>query len=160
MGMQNPAGIAAMAKTAAKAGHPLQYGALVYRINNDKTQVMLITSRRSQRWILPKGWPIKGLKPHQAAAQEAWEEAGIRGKVSKRPCGLYTYPKELPGGKIAPCTVILFPLEARKSLAVSPKSASVGANGSHQRRPPRASPIAIWRASSKNSMSGCCDSPA
>ncbi len=121
MGMQNPAGIAAMAKTAAKAGHPLQYGALVYRINNDKTQVMLITSRRSQRWILPKGWPIKGLKPHQAAAQEAWEEAGIRGKVSKRPCGLYTYPKELPGGKIAPCTVILFPLEARKIFGSFPE---------------------------------------
>lgn len=122
MGLQNPAGIAAMAKTVAKAGHPLQYGALVYRINNDKTQVMLITSRRSQRWILPKGWPIKGLKPHQAAAQEAWEEAGIRGKVSKRPCGLYTYPKATVLGKAAPCTVILFPMELSKISNKFPES--------------------------------------
>ncbi|WP_232236999.1 NUDIX hydrolase [Thiosulfatihalobacter marinus] len=122
MGLQNPAGIAAMAKTAEKAGRLLQYGALVYRINNDKTQVMLITSRRSQRWILPKGWPIKGLKPHQAAAQEAWEEAGIRGKVSKQPCGLYTYPKDKDLRKAASCTVILFPMELRKISNKFPES--------------------------------------
>ncbi|MGX9349838.1 NUDIX hydrolase [Shimia sp. W99] len=114
MGMQQPANIAAMVKAATKNGHALQYGALVYRIINDKTQVLLITSRRSQRWITPKGWGISGLKPHQTAAQEAWEEAGVRGRVSKHCIGVYSYEKPDKDSRLQTRSVMLFPLEMRK----------------------------------------------
>ena len=114
MGMQYPANIAAMIKAANKSGNALQYGALVYRINNDKTQVLLITSRRSQRWITPKGWAIPGLKPHQTAAREAWEEAGVRGRASKHCLGVYSYEKSDKDGAPTTRSVLLFPLEMRK----------------------------------------------
>jgi 8-oxo-dGTP pyrophosphatase MutT (NUDIX family) len=53
----------------------------------------LLTSRETKRWIIPKGWPIRGRKPHEAAAQEALEEAGVTGHVCKNPIGHYTYFK-------------------------------------------------------------------
>jgi 8-oxo-dGTP pyrophosphatase MutT (NUDIX family) len=56
-------------------------------------EVLLITSRGTNRWIIPKGWPIKGKKRHEAAAREAWEEAGISGRVHKKPLGSYVYWK-------------------------------------------------------------------
>jgi 8-oxo-dGTP pyrophosphatase MutT (NUDIX family) len=56
-------------------------------------EVLLITSRGAKRWIIPKGWPIKGKKRHEAAAQEAFEEAGISGRVHKKPLGSYFYWK-------------------------------------------------------------------
>ena len=55
----------------------------------------MIISRDSGRWGIPKGWPMKGRKPHEAAAIEAWEEAGVRGGVRKKPVGRFTYLKEL-----------------------------------------------------------------
>ena len=51
---------------------------------------------------------MKGRKPYQAAAIEAWEEAGVRGKVRKKPVGRYTYLKELEDGDVAPCIVDVF----------------------------------------------------
>ena len=54
-------------------------------------QVLLVTSRETRRWIIPKGWPMKGLKDHRAAAIEAAEEAGVQGRVLKRAVGQYTY---------------------------------------------------------------------
>jgi 8-oxo-dGTP pyrophosphatase MutT (NUDIX family) len=56
-------------------------------------QVLLVTSRETQRWVIPKGWPMKGRKPSDAAAQEAFEEAGVIGKVEKKPIGRYAYFK-------------------------------------------------------------------
>ncbi|MBT8416205.1 MAG: NUDIX domain-containing protein, partial [Silicimonas sp.] len=53
-----------------------QFGALCWRVVNDKVQVLLITSRRRKRWILPKGWPMDEATPVEAAQTEAWEEAG------------------------------------------------------------------------------------
>lgn len=58
----------------------------------------MITSRDSGRWIIPKGWPMKGRKDHAAAAQEAFEEAGVSGKIHKRPFGAYTYDKRIGDG--------------------------------------------------------------
>ncbi|MEP2533270.1 NUDIX hydrolase [Shimia sp.] len=114
MGLQNPANIAAMVRAAGKKGKHLQFGALVYRLNKGKIEVLLVTSRRSQRWILPKGWPIAGLKPHQTAAQEAWEEAGVRGRTKKHSLGMYTYTKDRKDWRAGSCSVLLFPLEVRK----------------------------------------------
>ena len=72
-----------------------QYAALCYRRNPDTgtIAVLLVTSRESLRWIVPKGWPIQGKKPHQVAAIEALEEAGVRGKIRKKPFGYSESPR-------------------------------------------------------------------
>ena len=58
-----------------------QVGALPFRLGRDgKPKILLVTSRESRRWVIPKGWPMKGRKPFQAAAREAYEEAGLRGE--------------------------------------------------------------------------------
>jgi 8-oxo-dGTP pyrophosphatase MutT (NUDIX family) len=58
---------------------------------------MLVTSRETHRWIIPKGWPMKGRKPAEVASQEAYEEAGLIGHiVGKRPIGSFHYQKQLP----------------------------------------------------------------
>jgi len=55
--------------------------------------VLLITSRETQRWIIPKGWPMPGLGNADAAATEAREEAGVTGKIHRKPLGAYLYWK-------------------------------------------------------------------
>jgi 8-oxo-dGTP pyrophosphatase MutT (NUDIX family) len=71
-----------------------QIAALPIRHAADGTaQVLLITSRETRRWIIPKGWPMKGLKDHKAAAKEAEEEAGVVGRILKEPIGSYSYWK-------------------------------------------------------------------
>lgn len=93
-----------------------QFAALCYRIVKDKAQVLLITSRDSGRWIVPKGWPMDGKAPHEAAAVEAFEEAGVRGRVFDHVLGMYSYEKALEDGEMLPCIVTLFPLKVQ-SLA-------------------------------------------
>jgi len=69
-------------------------GALcVRRRDNGACQVLLITSRDTGRWIIPKGWRAERLKDHEAAAREAHEEAGVAGQIKSEPIGKYTYPK-------------------------------------------------------------------
>jgi len=93
-----------------------QYGSLCFRYRevDGEIEILVITSRESGRWIVPKGWPMRGKTPHEAAAIEAWEEAGVRGKVRKVPVGRYTYLKELADGKIVPCVVDLFQVEVKE----------------------------------------------
>lgn len=90
-----------------------QLSALCYRFRppSGEIEVLLVTSRDSGRWIIPKGWPMKGKKPHKAAAIEAWEEAGVKGKIQKRPFGHFTYIKELDNGTKLPCIVHVHILE-------------------------------------------------
>jgi 8-oxo-dGTP pyrophosphatase MutT (NUDIX family) len=71
----------------------LQVAALPIRFAEGELQVLLITSRETKRWVIPKGWPMKGKKNWAAAAQEAKEEAGILGKTYKRPIGEFQYFK-------------------------------------------------------------------
>ena len=76
--------------------HPanlLQIAALPVRFEDGKPEVMLVTSRETKRWVIPKGWPMKGKKNWAAAAQEAREEAGVIGKTLKRPVGEFYYFK-------------------------------------------------------------------
>ncbi|EUB96314.1 NUDIX hydrolase [Rhizobium sp. CF080] len=90
-----------------------QYGALCFRCRKDGPgiEILVITSRESGRWVIPKGWPMKGKKPFEAAATEAWEEAGVSGAAKKKPVGRYTYLKELDDGNVAPCIVDVFQIE-------------------------------------------------
>ncbi len=94
-----------------KSAYRRQFGALPLRMDDDgRMQVMMITSRETRRWIVPKGWPIKGLSGAQTAAREAREEAGIVGVTGKNPVGAYMYDKRLKGGRSARCYVELYPL--------------------------------------------------
>jgi 8-oxo-dGTP pyrophosphatase MutT (NUDIX family) len=71
----------------------MQVGALPIRFVDGKPEVLLVTSRESKRWVIPKGWPMKGKKNWAAAAQEAKEEAGVVGRTQKKPVGEFVYPK-------------------------------------------------------------------
>ncbi len=74
---------------------------------------MLITSRETRRWVVPKGWPMKGLKPHDAAAVEAAEEAGLVGEIDSQPIGSYTYLKRLKDDLSVAVQVSVFPLSVQ-----------------------------------------------
>ncbi len=74
---------------------PIQTGALPWRrVGGDRLEVLLITSRRSGRWLIPKGWPMAGLSLADAAAQEAFEEAGVEGRIEPEPAGWLLHAKQ------------------------------------------------------------------
>lgn len=100
-----------------------QYAAICYRWAPDRgpSEVLIVTSRETGRWIVPKGWPIKGKKPHEVAAIEAFEEAGARGKVKKKPFGYFTYLKQLADGSRVPCVVELHLLEVEQMVRDFPE---------------------------------------
>jgi len=80
-----------------------QIAAICYRETPQGREVLLITSRDTKRWIVPKGWPIDGLDGPASALQEAWEEAGVRrADITHVPLGTYTYDKRLRSGDLLP----------------------------------------------------------
>lgn len=85
-----------------------QYAALCYRLNKGKPQILLITSRGTKRWIIPKGWPMSDRPPGGAALQEAYEEAGVIGRVTDAPLGMYSYIKTLSQGRALPCVGVVY----------------------------------------------------
>lgn len=88
-----------------------QVAALPYRTNaKGQVEVMLITSRETKRWVIPKGNHIVGLKPHEAAAEEAFEEAGLTGIGCPTALGAFDYEKRLSRGGVRPTTVEVFPI--------------------------------------------------
>jgi len=92
-----------------------QVAALPYRLTAHGYEVVMITTRDSGRWILPKGWPIKGLKRHESAETEAMEEAGLIGSVEPKPVGRFTYVKQFPKRQ-EKVLVDVFPLAVEKQL--------------------------------------------
>lgn len=70
-----------------------QSAVIPYRIQDEKLEILLITSSGGKRWIIPKGMIELFMKPHYSAAKEAWEEAGVTGQVSETPIGTYSYKK-------------------------------------------------------------------
>lgn len=78
---------------------------------------MLLTSRDTGRWVIPKGWPIKGLTPPECAAREALEEGGLVGRVGERRIGTYHYDKSLGRDSEVQCVVEVFALEVEQQLA-------------------------------------------
>lgn len=88
----------------------LQVAALPWHKRDGAVEIMLITSRDTGRWVLPKGWPEAREPLCVAAAREAAEEAGLTGKVSPLEIGRYFYAKALASGEEVPCEVPVFPL--------------------------------------------------
>lgn len=90
---------------------PIQVGALCYRSKPSGTQFLLITSRKGKRWILPKGNPIDGLTNAQAAEQEAYEEAGVRGVISDKTIGIVQTTKKHSKGYRAKIDLHIYALK-------------------------------------------------
>lgn len=89
----------------------LQVAALPWRKTEDTVEILLITSRDTGRWVLPKGWPEGDEEFYDAAAREAGEEAGLSGAVSRQEAGRYYYSKARPDGRDISCEVLVYPLE-------------------------------------------------
>jgi len=99
-----------------------QVGGLCFRTSPaGDAEVLLITTRETKRWTIPKGWPIPGLSCHKAAKQEAWEEAGVKGKVHIKPFGTFTYDKVLANGDAVPADVQVHLIEVRETRLVFPE---------------------------------------
>jgi 8-oxo-dGTP pyrophosphatase MutT (NUDIX family) len=99
-----------------------QFAALPWRRNAEgEVEILLITSRETHRWVIPKGWPIKGVKSAKSAAQEAFEEAGVRGKMAKRPVGSYAYDKRLKNGRLQHVRVAVFALAVESEADAYPE---------------------------------------
>jgi 8-oxo-dGTP pyrophosphatase MutT (NUDIX family) len=95
-----------------------QVGVLPWRIRRGgEPKILLITSRRRGRWIVPKGWPMKGYSPLVAASREAFEEAGVIGDISPAPVTTYRYVKALDDGSQVPCRVAVFGMNVRGTLS-------------------------------------------
>ncbi|KPU84538.1 NUDIX hydrolase [Marinosulfonomonas sp. PRT-SC04] len=99
-----------------------QFGALCYRVQDDRVQVLLVSSRGTGRWIIPKGWPMDGETPAGAAATEAYEEAGVEGKISDICLGIYSYTKTIPKGDNLPIVVAVFPFKVKRLLKDFPEA--------------------------------------
>lgn len=90
----------------------VQVAALCLRDVQDGCEVLLVTSRDTGRWIVPKGWPIKGLDGAETALQEAWEEAGVKSaQVRKDPVGRFSYDKLLDQGMPQPVETNVYRLD-------------------------------------------------
>jgi 8-oxo-dGTP pyrophosphatase MutT (NUDIX family) len=81
--------------SAECSGLRIQTGALPWRITPaEKPEVLLVTGRRSGRWMIPKGWPMPGKSLAKAAEREAYEEAGVEGAVGATPIGQFDHVKQ------------------------------------------------------------------
>jgi 8-oxo-dGTP pyrophosphatase MutT (NUDIX family) len=85
-----------------------QSGVVPYRVNNGTIEVLLITTRSQQDWVIPKGGVAGKMSPHDSAAKEAWEEAGVIGEVNPNEFGSYKYRKN---GKIYSVKMYSLPVQ-------------------------------------------------
>lgn len=91
-----------------------QVAALCHRGKGADKEVLMITSRGTGRWIIPKGWPMRGLDDHEAALQEAWEEAGVcKSHAAPDPIGTYTYDKVQASGYSYPVETRVYSVKVK-----------------------------------------------
>jgi 8-oxo-dGTP pyrophosphatase MutT (NUDIX family) len=110
------------ARGADAGGARIQYGALCWQHAEKGIEALLITSRDTRRWIIPKGWPMPGLSPEAAAAEEAWEEAGVEGVLNPLCLGRYGYMKTLSVEATVPCAVGVFGLQVTRLAETFPEA--------------------------------------
>jgi 8-oxo-dGTP pyrophosphatase MutT (NUDIX family) len=92
-----------------------QVAALCYRKTKGRKEVLLVTTRGTGRWMLPKGWPMDGKSAAEAARIEAWEEAGVRSaKVRRAPVGEFAYMKNHDDGLSEPCSATVYAIKVAK----------------------------------------------
>jgi 8-oxo-dGTP pyrophosphatase MutT (NUDIX family) len=120
--MKMPAVIRRVAKAVRPQRGPLQVAALPYRSREDGSiEVLLVTTRGTGRWMVPKGWPMRGKSHSEAAAQEAYEEAGVRGPANPVELGRFAHEKtRFPEASIN-CTVAVFPMAVEQELTRWPE---------------------------------------
>ena len=101
-----------------------QYAALPWRrLADGGLEVLLITSRETQRWVIPKGWPMKDKTPGDCAAQEAFEEAGVIGAIARKSRGTFHYDKRLRSGRQQHVRVQVYALEVQEERDIWPEMA-------------------------------------
>lgn len=103
-------------RRGGRRGPRRQCAALAFAEQGGEVRVLLVTSRETRRWVLPKGWTEKGLSGHALAAKEAYEEAGVVGQASPDPVGQYGYLKRLSKGRSVECDVLVFPVRVERLL--------------------------------------------
>jgi 8-oxo-dGTP pyrophosphatase MutT (NUDIX family) len=97
-----------------------QYAALPFRKKHRDLEILLITSRRKGRWIIPKGWPKAAVESHVSAAEEAYEEAGVSGRINRRRIGTFQTRKRKRKRKIN-CEVDVFPFAVTRQSCLWPE---------------------------------------
>ncbi|MFD1694033.1 NUDIX hydrolase [Roseibium aestuarii] len=101
----------------------LQIAALCYRVTNRRLEVLLVTTRDSGRWILPKGWPMMKKKGHRTAVIEAFEEAGVIGEAPrKEPYAQFASHKGVGGGLKVDTDVLVYLVEAKGQAETFPEA--------------------------------------
>lgn len=99
-----------------------QVAALPWRVEDGQRRILMITSRETRRWVIPKGGRMVGKSDPEAAAQEALEEAGVKGEVEARSIGVFRYAKGLKDGGLRRCVVSVYPLEVLIQLGAWPEA--------------------------------------
>jgi 8-oxo-dGTP pyrophosphatase MutT (NUDIX family) len=101
-------------RSSAREISNVQYAALPWRDTGAGLEILLITSLRTKRWIIPKGWSVPGLQPHETAALEALEEAGVSGEMVPQSLGSFCYNKRRKAGVDVRCKVSVFSLQVTR----------------------------------------------
>ncbi|MDQ1153931.1 NUDIX hydrolase [Brevundimonas sp. SORGH_AS_0993] len=99
-----------------------QVAALPWRVENGQRRILMITSRETRRWVIPKGGRMVGKSDPEAAAQEALEEAGVKGEIEARSIGVFRYAKGLKDGGLRRCVVSVYPLQVLIQLGAWPEA--------------------------------------
>lgn len=102
-------------------GKRRQVAALPWRGEGEALRILLVSSRETRRWVIPKGWPMKDKTDFAAAAQEAYEEAGLDGVISEQAIGEYEYLKKLKSGAARLVKVDVFPMQVTGEHATWPE---------------------------------------
>ena len=98
-----------------------QAGVIPFRYGPEGLKVLLITSRDTGRWVIPRGGIEKGSTAAQTAEREAYEEAGVKGTISTTPLGSFVYDKRLRAGALSSATVEVYAMRVEKELKKWPE---------------------------------------
>ena len=104
-----------------KRSHRKQVAALPLTLCDCEVLALLVTSRSTGRWVLPKGWTKGRIGPVETAVLEAFEEAGLKGEIRAESVGSYTYFKQMPDGSQVKCKVDVFPMHVERELDFWPE---------------------------------------